>query len=248
MAEPRPYYLARWIADEIHDVSYISLRSSIEAILKSHIPEWSDEQIFEISERTEAEVFKELEKISENLISDGVEPSFMLDGEPQTAYIKGSNLLTVSVLTKIKQKTPKEFERFCADILTSLGGTTRTVGGTGDGGVDFIATNLPITGYDLPALRVSSLIVIGQAKRYQDNKFVTVNEVRDFLGGAIAHLDTLKRENARYGLFTPVLYAFWTTSDFTKPAYDFYHQCGLWGLGGLSLAQLAIRLNMNVDR
>lgn len=245
MAEIGPYTIARWIADGMQNPSYTPLRSVIETTLKLHT-ELSEEQVFETSEKLEAKVFSSLEKISDILISDGVEPSFILDGEPQTAYVKAGDLRTIPVLEKMKKIKPSEFEQVCADLLAALGGTTRKIGGSGDGGIDFVATGIPITGYDLPALKVCSAIVIGQAKRYSDKNFVTVNEVRDFVGGSLLLQDELKRETERYGLFTPVLLAFWTTSDFTKPAYDYCRDCGLWNLTGLSLAQLAIRLNVEV--
>lgn len=245
MAEIGAYTIARWITDDTQSPSYTSLRSVIEATLKLHTS-FSEEQVFETSEKLEEKIYFELEKISELLIYDGVEPSFFLDGIPQTAYVKAGDLTTIPILEKMRKITPTEFEQVCADLLTELGGITRTIGKTGDGGVDFIATGIPITGFDLPALKVCSAIVIGQAKRYSDNHFVTVNEVRDFVGGALILQDEVKRENERYGLFTPVLLAFWTTSDFSKPAYDYCRKCGLWNLTGLSLAQLAIRLKVEI--
>lgn len=243
MAEIGAYTVASWIADETQSLSYVPLRLSIEATLKSNTS-MSDEQIFENSERLEEKVFYELEKISTHLISDGVEPTFILDGDPQAAYIKAGSIEAIPILDNLRNIKPEDFEQICANILEALGGNTRRVGGTGDGGVDFIATDLPITGYDLPALKISRPIVIGQAKRYKDGHFVKVNEVRDFLAGALVLQDDIKRENERFGLFTPVIYAYWITSDFTKPAYDFCRRSGLWSLNGLSLAQLAIRLKV----
>ncbi len=245
MAEIGAYTIARWIADDTQTSSYTPLRSVIEATLKLHTG-FSEEQVFETSEKLEAKVFSELEKISENLISDGIEPPFLLDGEPQTAYVKAGDLLSIPVLEKMRKIAPIDFEQVCADLLSALGGVTRRIGGSGDGGVDFIATGIPITGHDLPALKTNSVIVIGQAKRYSDSHFVTVNEVRDFVGGAFLIQDVVKRENEKIGLFAPVVFAFWTTSDFTKPAYDYCHQCGLWSLTGLSLAQMALRLKVEI--
>jgi hypothetical protein len=56
--------------------------------------------------------------------------------------------------------------------------------------------------------------------------------------------DDLKREDERFGILFPVAYAFWTTSNFNKPARDYAKRMGLWCLGGLGLAQLAHKLKL----
>jgi restriction endonuclease Mrr len=247
MTDPRPYNIARWIADGIQSTSYVPLRSEIEFALKTHIPAWSEEIIAETAEKYESNIFQELEKITDLTKRDGVEPSFLLDGEPGTAYIKGENLEAISILNIIKKKTPDEFEQFCADLLSLLGGITRKVGRSGDGGVDFIATDLPVSNHKFMALQGGFPIVIGQAKRYKEDNFVSVNDVRDFLGGAMLKQDEIKRENERFGLFSPVIYAFWSTSDFTLPAYEFMREAGIWYLGGLALAQLTLHINKTIS-
>lgn len=244
MSAIKPYVIAHWIADEIKDEEYVPLLTAIEDVIRIHISAWSNEQISETSEKIEDAVFEELGKISDQFIDEGIEPSFNLDGSPGTAFIKGENLQTVKSLTIIRGKDPTAFEQLCVDILSNLGGNTRRVGGSGDGGIDFIATEIPIFKLNSPALRASLPIVIGQAKRYKEDNIVSVNDVRNFIGGALIKADELKRENNRYGLFSPVIFAFWTTSNFTKDAVEFSQKSGIWYLSGLAVAQLALKFNL----
>ncbi|MGO8925847.1 MAG: hypothetical protein ACLQU3_02975 [Limisphaerales bacterium] len=46
---------------------------------------------------------------------------------------------------------------------------------------------------------------------------------------------------------TPVLLAFWTTSDFTPQAKQCARELGIWHLNGIGLAQLAIRVGLSED-
>ena len=248
MADPKPYNVAFWISTEIQELSFISLRTALEGALKVHLPAWSDEQIAERAEGLENDVFHQLGIIADQLRRDGVEPSFALEGEPGTAYIKAQNIEAVVVLAQLRKLPPGEFEQFCADLLAGLGATTRKVGGTGDGGVDFIATDLPVSTHEIAALRACYPIIIGQAKRYKEDNLVSVTEIRAFLGAAVVRSDDIKREDSRFGIYSPVAYAFWTTSDFNLPARKFAYRSGLWCLNGLSLAQLALRLGLPIAR
>lgn len=248
MADPKPYNVAHWIADEIQERSFVTLRTVLEGTLRGHVSAWSDEQIAEIAERIEHDVFYQLGIIADQLMHNGVEPSFALEGEPGTAYIKAQNVEAVALLAQLRQLSPNAFEQFCADLLTALGATTRRVGGSGDGGVDFIATDLPVSTDKIAALRACYPIIIGQAKRYKEDNLVSVMELRAFLGGALLRSDVIKTEDDRFGIYSPVTYAFWTTSDFNLPAREFAKRTGLWCLSGLALAQLALRLGLPIGR
>ena len=181
-----------------------------------------------------------------SLVENGEEPTFVLEGDPGSAYINAHNIEALPILTRIRSISPTEFEQICADILKALGATSRRVGRSGDGGVDFIATDLPVSPQRFIALRACHPIVIGQAKRYGENYLVAVTDMRNFLGGALLIADELKRTDDRFGLYSPVSYAFWTTSDFNKPAREFIKRTGIWRLGGLALAQLILRLKLTL--
>jgi hypothetical protein len=244
MTDPKPYIIANWIADDLRSVDYFSFRDQIQETLKNHMSSWSEEKIAETAEKLESAIFFELGQIADQLLQDGIEPSFQIDGEPGTAYIKSINLEATSELIRLRKKTPEEFELFCSNVLSSLGAVSRNVGGTGDGGIDFISTDLPVSNCKFTALRGCNPVVIGQAKRYKDGNLVNVNEVREFLGGALLKQDEIKREKESLGLFTPVIFAFWTTSNFTSPARKFLRDAGIWYLSGFSLAQLSLYLGV----
>ncbi|MHB8087129.1 MAG: restriction endonuclease [Anaerolineaceae bacterium] len=244
MAEPLPFHVSRWISEEIQETTFIPLKESIEKVVHKHIAPWSIEQISEYAEKYENEVFDCLGRITDELQKNGIETSFILDGEPGTAYIKGESVIFPQILSMIKEKTPKEFEEFCAEILERIGAKTQAIGKTGDGGVDFVATEFPVTNIPIISLKACYPMVIGQAKRYKDDNFVSLPEVRSFIGGALIKQDELKREYSRYGILSPVVYAFWTTSNFNAEAQNYSNQVGIWYLNGMALAQLANKLDM----
>jgi restriction endonuclease Mrr len=243
MSDPTPFYIARWIADGILEQHFITLQVAIETALVKNMPDLSEEKMTDLAEKCESEVFSSLGEITDELKFNGTEPSFLLEGEPGTAYIKGQNVEAVQTLLSLKKLSPKEFEQFCSDLLNGLGATAKTVGGANDGGVDFIAYNLPVGKIDIAALHACYPIIIGQAKRYND-KFISITDLRGFLGGALIRADEIKRTYDRYGIFSPTAYAFWTTSEFHHSAREFARNAGLWCLGGLSLAQLALRIGL----
>jgi restriction endonuclease Mrr len=244
MSDPSPFYIARWIADGIRESDFITLQVAIENAIKENIPNISEEKATDLAEQNEHKVFDILGEIADNLNLTGTEPSFLLEGEPGTAYVKSLNIEAIDILSRLKQLSPNEFEDFCSNVLCCLGAKARSVGGSNDGGVDFIAYDVPIARLDIAALRASYPIVIGQAKRYTD-KFISVTDLRSFVGAAVLRSDDIKRNYDRYGIFYPVIYAFWTTSDFHQSAREYSNKIGLWCLCGLSLAQLAIRIGLH---
>jgi hypothetical protein len=246
MADPKPYVVARWIADEIQETNFVALRVTIEQSLRLHIHGKSEEQIAELAEGLEQSVFNEMGIVADQLLRTGIEPSFGLEGEPGTCYIRAQNIEAVRVLAHLRALTPDRFETFCANVLIALGATAQRTGGTGDGGVDFVATDLPLSAHPGVAVSACYPLVIGQAKRYKDDNLTSVTDLRCFLGGAVLKAEQMKRQDERLGLFSPVVFAFWTTSDFNVPAREFAKNTGLWCLGGLALAQLAHRIGLPI--
>lgn len=89
------------------------------------------------------------------------------------------------------------------------------------------------------------MTVIGQAKRYNPDNFVSETELRKFVGGAIYKASTLKSTISSLGVIAPISYAFWTTSNFHPDAITYARNMGLWYLNGLALAQLANRMDID---
>lgn len=245
MTDPGPNIVTQWISQEIENIDYISLSNVLEITLGLHLKERSVEQIAELAEQLEPAVIMQLHVLADEQISNGVEPQFLLEGEVGTCYIRAVNREVTRIQAAICQLNGTEFEEFCSKILNSLGAKSMQVkGGPGDGGVDFTARDLPVSSCTLPALTASYPIVIGQAKCYRQDRLISLDQLRGFLGAAVVLADKIRREEERIGLFSPIIFAFWTTSDFLPSARDFAREAGIWCLGGLAIAQLTLNLQL----
>jgi restriction endonuclease Mrr len=247
MAELPPSIIAEWISEEIRNSEFILLRRVLEQVLNDNSVTKSEEETAELAEKLESIVLNKLREKQEEQLDKGIEPTFELDVSIGDTYIKSTNLIAKKTLGKLKRLSPLEFEDFCVLILSSLGASALRVGGTNDDGIDFIGYELPTSKFITPALNLSKPIVLGQAKRYPDRK-IDVHDVRSFLGAALVKLDEIRREKSRYGLHAPAIFAFWTTSNFTDSALKFSSKSGIWILGGLALAQLAIKLDLEIAK
>lgn len=248
MAEPKPHIVARWISEEIGNVEFLRLHDVVEQVLSQHLVGWSREAVAELSEELVPEVFVHLGRIRDHNVDQGIEPTYELSEELGAAYIKGLPSRAPELLAQLRNIEPKRFERFCARVLIEMGAEGSDVGGTKDGGVDFIAFNLPVARHAGAAFRGSYPIVLGQSKRYGQNRLVSVSDLRSFVGAAVVREDQLKRVDERFGIYTPVVYAFWTTSDFTGEGRAYAKRAGLWCLGSLALAQVTLRLGIDIEQ
>lgn len=238
MAEPRPHNIANWIAEALPGTEIRPLRNAIAQVLQLKLSGVSTAQIDEYAEKFEAEVFRELGVIGDRSLGHGFKPGFVLEGDPGSAYVRPFGQEARDLLDRIRNLSPRNFELFCAKLLAGLGGTGTHVGGVHDGGVDFEATDIPLRN-ELPAFYKCQPMVIGQAKRYSPDNLVTVSEVRSFLGAAVIRSDERKKMHG-LGLFSPVVFALWTTSDLNRPGLEFANKAGIWYLSGIALAQAAI--------
>ena len=108
--------------------------------------------------------------------------------------------------------------------------------------MDFVARDLQLSA---PSPRGARVLVIGQAKRYSRHNRISETDLRSFVGGAIRKASD--PENAltfRREILAPLVFAFWTTSDFHPTARSYARSVGLWHLNGMGLAQLASRLGV----
>jgi hypothetical protein len=144
-------------------------------------------------------------------------------------------------LASLNDLTPQAFELFCAAILGKLGGDSKITGGSGDKGVDFYAEKVNMGGLGDLVPDFARPTIIGQAKRYTNA--VSEPEVREFVGGAALKAKELE---ANRGHFTPVVFAFWTSSKLDKRGIDTCKKLGVWYLNGTMLVQAAERLRINL--
>ncbi|MEO5359894.1 MAG: restriction endonuclease [Nitrospirota bacterium] len=239
---PQPYVIAREIYNKATNITPEPIREiGIQIIGEQFRQNKSEEEITDEEEAKHTDIIKELENIIANSKEDGLEPRIEIDGE----YIHVSERPEIHMIVdKLRKLEPTEFEKYCLKLLIKLGAGdgTHTGNEKNDGGIDFIAYKLPIGGKDIiiPAHINSQTVVIGQAKRYTGN-LITETDLREFIGGAMIQVFETRK---RFGILTPIVYAYWTTSDFNPSARKFAKEMGLWYLNGLGLAQLSQRVGI----
>lgn len=146
------------------------------------------------------------------------------------AYQGINNELAQELLERIKQASPRFFERLVVDLLLKMGyggslkDAGQTIGQSGDGGIDGIIKEDKL-GLD---------VIYIQAKRWDG--VVGAGEVRNFVG-------SLAGQHANKGVFI-------TTSSFTKDALEYVktiaHKVIL--INGEMLTQLMIEYNVGVSK
>jgi len=249
MSDPTPNIIASWVDSHCKNTSFLSLQDVIIDVLNIKMQGSSQETIAEIAEKVEPDVLKALHEIADEGIVDGIEPKYILDSEASTNYIKFIEQTEFdSFLQTLREGSPENFESFCVKILNALGADAVRVGSSHDGGIDFEAFDLPLSHIDGPRPSGAKALVIGQAKRYAVDNFISERDIREFVGAVIKRSFLLKTKNSnKVGIIHPTAFAFWTTSDFHRNAKKFAKEMGIWYLNGYALVQLATKLNLNKE-
>ena len=248
MAKLSGEVVALWLEQDCTNQEFLRVRVVVHETISQRIPKYSSEYVAELSESIEADVIYHLEVRANEYNRDGVSPSFEIEGEAPDVYFKVRQSPEKDLLTLLRAMTPVGFEVFCGAILKQLSGQIVVEGKPYDGGVDFYAFDLAPGGERGPAPYASRIWIIGQSKRYKQRNDITEKDLREFVGGALGKLDQLReRHPERYGILTPVLFAYWTTSDFDRHAKRYARHMGLWYLNGVGLAQLAIRVGLRAE-
>jgi hypothetical protein len=240
-----PYQVAHWIAEGVDHGDSRELRQVIEQAIRNRGEALSADELADAAEAMEPHVHYQLGVVSDEMVRDGIEPTYIVEGEPGSAYLRGVHLATSAALQRMKVLKSKEFERLCAEILVRMGAVGKDVGGTDDDAVDFFAKDVPLGGPRIAALKVCRVLLVGQAKRYT-TKPVNMNHVRTFVGGTIVRVDKLRREDDRLGVAGPVILAYWTTGVFNRTAEEYGRRAGVWMLSGMALAQLCNSLDIDL--
>ena len=131
----------------------------------------------------------------------------------------------------------------CASVLAALGATSRTTQKVKDGGIDFLGVNLKVVPTALSVPAASRTAVIGQAKRYKAGNTISETQLREFVGAATLERHKLLKDGI-IGPLSPVVFAFWTTSDFDQNAKQFARELGLWYMDGVTLAGYVAALGL----
>lgn len=244
MGLPTPSRIAHWIAEEISNSNFEQFSSVVTRIVSAHLPKISEEEIADFVEEILPKVTDEINALLSQFIEDGLLPTFEISIDGDYFYIKANERPEYGILDKIFGLTPSNFESLCAEFLECIGARSLNVGSKDDGGVDFIGIDLSPGPDNCILPGYARLLVVGQAKKYARGNYVTENEIRKFIGGAQRQVFEIKNRRSDIGALTPVLYAFWTTSDFHQAAKEYLKAMGIWGLNGIGVAQFAYRLNV----
>jgi restriction endonuclease Mrr len=173
---------------------------------------------------------------------DGSAQKFDIDDE-QPPYVRAVGANISPLLAHLRNINPFKVEQICADILNALGADAKVMQSTADGGIDFVATNLNIVPKAFTVPVGCQAAIIGQTKRYKDGNVITEKQMREFVGSSILKKHILQSEG-KIGPLTPVLFAFWTTSDFEPNAKKYARAIGLWFMDGHTLATYIHSLQM----
>lgn len=248
MAAPKPNDTAFWLLNLADNSEERPLELLIFEILGKRLPnvslelrsDWAEEQLNAVADY--------LGTTQEEQRQEGIDPTFELSFDAGKPYFKVLSKEAIRFREALYLIGDKEFVDFCVLLLGALGAESKNVDGTGDGGVDFIGRNLPISKIPVEGLKKARLLVIGQAKHYQEGFLVKETELRDFVGGGLRRLSDHTDAVAHRGPFlAPVVFAFWTSSDFNSSAKSYGRSLGIWTLNGIALSQLALKSGFKLD-
>lgn len=242
MGVPSTQIMAVWIKDGVNDIDFRPLEDVAFTVLAAKLPRYSEDAIWELIEDKIAHIAEALRTDAAECRADGMPARFEIDDE-QSPYIKAFPADN-DLLAKLRRIDPFKVEDLCAEILGKLGPTANATERTGDGGVDFIATNLDIvpTGYGIPA--VCRATVIGQTKRYKEGNIINEKMLREFVGSGVWKRHKLRLDSGISPL-APVILAFWTTSNFEPNAKRYAREMGIWYMDGHTLASYVSKLGLS---
>lgn len=244
MAQLSSQVIAQWAIEYLESEDWILLSDiCMQGIRKQN--KFSETVIEESVERELDYVAEILRNKAACAVEHGELVSYEIDDE-QSPYIKKICEAHPPTLSTIRNMNSAQFEVLCSEILNRLGWSeTGNTGGSQDDGVDFYAFGFPNSqSLDLPVPSSCKVILIGQAKRYKQDNNVSETEIRKFVGGAFKKLNDY-RKAGKVGVLTPVIFAFWTSSDFDNPAKEYAKTMGVWFMNGRTLVEYLEKLNLS---
>jgi restriction endonuclease Mrr len=245
MAALKPQFVANLLVELGNNLAYKKLEEVVYAILLDQMPKMSNEEKWDFIDLHKKDIANELFNKENDSLIDGISLNFDISEEDGEYYIKFIDKPEIDLLRSLRINTPSNFEHFCKKILNKLDGKSTVTGGSYDGGIDFISSDLRLNGLAKASTKGSNIIVIGQAKRYKDGNHITEKDLREFIGACVKRIDEFKKTRSdQYGIFQPTILAFWTTSDFHTNAKTFAKDMGIWYLNGVALCQLALQLKV----
>ncbi|WP_435014099.1 restriction endonuclease [Xanthomonas arboricola] len=244
MSAPSSQVISFWVIDSLASTEWIRLDEACKRVISIRMKSATETYISDLVESNVAYVAEHLRDEVAGGKIDGVSMDFEID-EEEMPYIRLSDVLIKPLLGKLRKINPFDFERVCARILAQLGAQADVTKRTNDDGVDFFAIDFDFVPDGINTPQACRAAVIGQAKRYKEGNLVRETDVRSFVGGAVKVKDDLALERKILPL-SPVVFAFWTTSDFDPNAKQYARRLGIWYLSGRALAKYIIALKLEL--
>jgi restriction endonuclease Mrr len=246
MSIPSSQVIMGWVKDTLQGEEWVLLNDLCILAIKTKWSKVSETQLYEVVDSNLSYVAEHLRNEAAEWRIDGTSPTFEIDDDP-SPYIRSVETGSRATLQKLRRISPAAFESVCARILRQLGALdAQTTQLTNDGGVDFHAVQINIVPSSLSVPVGCKAAAIGQAKRYKDGNLIRETQVREFVGAAVLKRYELQQESV-LRQFSPVLLAFWTTSDFDPNARKYARALGLWHMDGRTLADYVKHLGLEEE-
>ena len=235
MANPTSQTIAEWVIENLTDGHWVLLSEICYLALQNKLISCSEDEIDDLVEIHLQYVAEILRNKAATAQENGEVTIYAIDDEP-SPYIKKIEEAYPELLKNIQKMDSREFENICVKILSCLGcDNAECTGGNQDDGVDFYGFGIP-NKFNLSIPINSNVFIIGQAKRYKHSNIVKKSELRKFVGGALKKLNDF-RKSGRVATLTPVIFAFWTSSDFDIPAKEYAKNMGIWFMNGRTFVE-----------
>lgn len=235
MAAPSSQVIAAWVKSDLVGTDWIRLDEACSQTLTVRLPNYSTSQIAEIVETNAAYVAEHLREELACCRQDAVPPEFEIDDEA-SPYIRLSDESSQALARDLCRVDPFRFEELCVDILRALKARAELNRKRSDDGVDFFAIDFDFVPDTVNTPQGCRAAVVGQAKRFKSGHLIKETDLRAFIGGAVKVRNDLLIGRKILPL-SPVVFAFWTTSDFDPSAREYARSLGIWYLNGRALAR-----------
>lgn len=229
MGIPPSQVIANWLLSDMRSRDWSSIHECLTSILTVRLPNVSATEVSDTIELQLQHILRHLVTKYDMSYQDGAVFSHEID-DNDPPYIRFVGEDVDNLLSKLKKIDPFDFESVCGNLLETLGCQSEITQRSNDGGIDFVAHGLDILPDDMGCPSHCKASVIGQAKRY-NNQQISEKMLREFVGASTLKRHLLRLDN-KLSALTPVLLAFWTTSDFDPNARTYARRTGIWLMDG----------------
>lgn len=242
MGSPSSQIIAVWTEETLVSREWVLVEDAISAALEGKLPSYSEERRWDLVETCAPHVVQMLRNRIESARKDGAVFPFEID-EEDPPYIRATGKGDPSLLEKLKRIDPFDFEKVCAKILEKAGCASDVTKKTRDGGIDFVAHGLDILPDAMNCPEAVRATIIGQAKRFSKD-LIAEKALREFVGASLLKRHSLRVQKKVWPL-SPVLLAFWTTSNFDPSGRSFARDAGVWLMDGHTIVAVLVDLELS---